>query len=118
MKMINLPNLKFEHSDPYNKMGGRIGWTAHRVVLHQTLSRVLNRSPLRRATHQLPTSRRRITVRELQKYHMGIRRSCRVQKKNHQGKPLGAHGQIMKQTPEEIRLIILDYCRIQVKFVL
>ena len=34
MKMINLPDLKFEHTLPYHRMGGRIGWTAHRVRTH------------------------------------------------------------------------------------
>ena len=30
----NLPDLSFEHCVPYNKMKGRIGWTAHRVSTH------------------------------------------------------------------------------------
>ena len=34
MKMVNLPDLRFEHTVPYKKMGGRIGWTAHRVRSH------------------------------------------------------------------------------------
>ena len=34
MKMINLPDLRFDHTLPYHRMGGRIGWTAHRVRTH------------------------------------------------------------------------------------
>ena len=32
--MTNLPDLRFEHTLPYSRMGGRIGWTAHRVRIH------------------------------------------------------------------------------------
>ena len=32
--MTHLPDLTFEHHVPYSRMGGQIGWTAHRLRTH------------------------------------------------------------------------------------
>ena len=113
--MINLPNLKFEHTVPYKKMGGRIGWTAHRVRSHINSfctkhspgcstevhydARPINCQPAEDASLCINCKNTIWEFGQVVEFKRQIIRETRWE----------LMAKIVKQIPEELRLIIIDY---------